>query len=60
MKSGSACYSVEVGDNLSTIAKHFYGNMDPENVQKIYYSNQKAIGSNPDLIRPGMKLYIPD
>jgi nucleoid-associated protein YgaU len=60
VKSGSACYTVQSGDSLSTISQKFYGNMDSDNVSKIYYSNQATIGSNPNVIQPGMKLYIPD
>jgi nucleoid-associated protein YgaU len=60
LKSGAACYTVQSGDSLSTIAYQFYGNMNPSSVSKIYYSNQATIGSNPNLIRPGQVLYIPD
>jgi nucleoid-associated protein YgaU len=34
--------------------------MNGDNVMTIYYSNQATIGSNPNLIRPGQVLYIPD
>ena len=60
MKSGAACYTVQSGDNLSKIANLFYGNMSASNVNRIYYSNIQTIGSNPNLIYPGQKLYIPD
>jgi nucleoid-associated protein YgaU len=60
MKSGSACYTVAIGDSLSTIAKQYYGNMNPDSLNKIYQSNKTAIGSNPNLIYPGQKLFIPD
>ena len=59
MKSGAACYTVQSGDSLSTISQKFYGNMSATNVQKIYVSNETTIGSNPNLIYPGQKLYIP-
>ncbi len=59
MKSGSACYTVASGDSLSTISQKFYGNMAADNVNKIYYSNMTTIGSNPNVIFPGQKLYIP-
>jgi len=59
MKSGAACYTVQSGDSLSTISQKFYGNMSANNVEKIYVSNQTTIGSNPNLIYPGQKLYIP-
>ena len=60
MQSGAACYTVQSGDSLSTIASRFYGSMSSNNVNKIYYSNQATIGPNPNVIRPGQKLYIPD
>ncbi len=60
MKSGAACYTVQSGDNLSYIANRFYGNMGASNVQKIYYSNLATIGSDPNVIYAGQKLYIPD
>jgi len=60
MKSGAACYTVVSGDSLSTISQKFYGTQSSTGVQKIYYSNMTTIGSNPNLIYPGQKLYIPD
>jgi nucleoid-associated protein YgaU len=59
LKSGSACYTVQSGDNLSEIAYKFYGDKSAESVATIYYSNQKTIGPDPNLIYPGQKLYIP-
>lgn len=59
MKSGAACYTVQSGDNLSTIAQRFFGNMSADNVNRIYFSNMATIGPNPNLIRPGQKLFIP-
>ena len=60
MKSGAACYTVQSGDSLSMISQKFYGTQSATGVQKIYYSNMATIGSNPNLIVPGQKLYIPD
>jgi nucleoid-associated protein YgaU len=60
VKSGAACYTVQQGDSLSTISQKFYGNMNQDNVYKIYYSNEATIGSNPNVLYPGEKLYIPD
>ena len=60
VKTGSACYTVQSGDNLSYISKKFYGNSNADNVAKIYYSNQATIGTNPNYIYPGQVLYIPD
>ena len=58
LKSGAACYTVQSGDSLSTIAQRFYGSQSA--YPKIYYSNQQAIGPNSNIIRLGQKLYIPD
>jgi len=58
LKSGAACYTVQSGDSLSKIALRFYGT--ESEYPKIYYSNLQTIGSNPGLIYPGQKLYIPD
>ena len=60
LKAGQACYTVQGGDNLSYISDKFYGNMNADNVAKIYYSNQETIGPNPNVVYPGQKLYIPD
>ena len=60
-KSGAACYVVQTGDSLSTIAQKFYGpSATYTDVQKIYYSNLTTIGPNPNYVYPGQKLYIPD
>ena len=60
VKSGAACYTVVEGDNLSKVSQKFYGNMNADNVAKIYYSNLETIGPDPNIIYPGQKLYIPD
>ncbi len=60
LKSGAACYTVQSGDSLSTIAYDFYGSGSANNINKIYYSNMATIGPNPALIKTGQKLYIPD
>jgi nucleoid-associated protein YgaU len=59
MKSGAACYTVQSGDNLSLIAQRFYGTMNADTVNKVYYSNVATIGPNPNVLQPGQKLYIP-
>ena len=50
-------YTVKQGDNLSKIAKQFYG--DPGKWKKIHAANADKI-PNPDLIHPGLQLTIPD
>ena len=47
-------YTVKRGDTLSGIAS-IYG----LNYKRIYAENKNVIGSDPDLIKPGMKLKIP-
>lgn len=54
----SRTYTVVGGDNLSKIAKSFYGN--DRKWRKIYDANRAVIGKNPDLIKPGQVLTIPD
>jgi nucleoid-associated protein YgaU len=49
-------YTVVAGDNLSKIAKHFYGHAN--DWRRIFDANRDQI-SNPDLIKPGQVLKIP-
>jgi nucleoid-associated protein YgaU len=61
IKAGAACYTVRSGDSLSTIAQDYYGgNASWNDVMRIYYSNRRTIGTDPNIIRAGQKLYIPD
>lgn len=53
---GPRTYTVQAGDNLSKISKHFYG--DPNQYMKIVNANKDQI-SDPDKIKPGMELSIP-
>jgi nucleoid-associated protein YgaU len=50
-------YTVVSGDNLSKIAKKFYG--DAKHWRRIFEANQDII-KNPDLIYPGQVLKIPN
>ena len=50
-------YTVQKNDNLSVIAKKMLG--DANRWKEIYNLNKSIIGSNPNLIRPGMKFKIP-
>ena len=50
-------YTVQPGDSLWLIAEKAYG--DGTKWQWIYDYNQNAIGDNPDLIHPGLDLFIP-
>lgn len=49
-------YTVKAGDNLSKIAKEFYG--DPNEYMKIFYANKEKL-SDPDKIKVGQQLTIP-
>jgi nucleoid-associated protein YgaU len=49
---------VVTGDWLSKLSQRYYGDMYKWPV--IYEANRQIIGSNPDLIRPGQTLWIPD
>ena len=49
-------YTVQPGDSLSKISKEFYG--DPHQYTKIANANKDQI-SDPEKIKPGMKLNIP-
>ena len=51
-------YVVKSGDSLSKIAKDVYDNGGLYN--KIYEANKATIGDNPNLIKPGQKLLIPN
>ncbi|MBI5865736.1 MAG: LysM peptidoglycan-binding domain-containing protein [Planctomycetes bacterium] len=53
---GGQTYTVKSGDNLSKIAKKFYGDANKWN--KIYNANKSRI-SNPNKLKPGTKLIIP-
>ena len=50
-------YTVRPGDNLSKIAKKFYG--DSEQWELIYARNRQLIGPRPDALKVGMELVIP-
>ena len=49
-------YTVAAGDNLSKIAKHFYGNANAW--KSIFDANRDQL-SDPDRIKPGQMLKIP-
>jgi LysM repeat protein len=51
-------YVVKPGDSLSKIAKDVYDNAGL--YKKIYEANKDTIGANPDLIKPGQRLTIPN
>ena len=53
-----ASYTVAAGDSLSAIAQKHYGSADKW--QAIYDANKAAIGDNPNAIKIGQKLILPD
>jgi LysM repeat protein len=57
LKVPETMYTVAAGDSLSKIAKHFYG--DPNTYMKIFEANKDQL-KNPDVIKPGQTLRIPD
>jgi hypothetical protein len=54
---GGRTYTVAAGDSLSKIAKNFYGNASQ--YMKIFEANKDKL-SDPDKIKPGQELVIPD
>jgi nucleoid-associated protein YgaU len=50
-------YVVRKGDTLSKISKMYYGT--PNKWYKIYEANRNVL-DDPDMLRPGTKLYIPN
>jgi len=54
---GHLLHIVKPGDNLSAIARKYYGNSN--DWPKIYQANKALIGPNPNLIQPGQHLIIP-
>jgi nucleoid-associated protein YgaU len=57
LKVPETMYTVVAGDSLSKIAKHFYG--EANKYMKIFEANKDQL-KNPDLIKPGQTLRIPD
>ena len=51
-------WTVKSGDSLSKIAKDVYD--DAGKYMKIYEANKDTIGPNPDIIKPGQKLVLPN
>ncbi|MEE2801011.1 MAG: LysM peptidoglycan-binding domain-containing protein, partial [Bacteroidota bacterium] len=50
-------HTVESGESLSKIAKHYYG--DPMKYHQIFAANDDVL-KNPDVIHPGQELKIPN
>ena len=54
--AGGQQYTVQAGDTLSKISKHFYGS--PNEYMRIFYANRDKL-SDPDKIKVGQQLVIP-
>jgi nucleoid-associated protein YgaU len=53
-------HTVAAGETLSEIALKYYGSAVKDKWMKIYEANKAVIGENPNLIRPGQVLKIPE
>lgn len=53
-------HTVKSGETLSGIAAKYYGAGTHENWLRIYEANKGLIGDNPDIIKPGQVLKIPN
>jgi hypothetical protein len=58
LQLGRKYHPVVRGDWLSKLAEQYYGNMHKWPV--IFAANRQTIGRDPDLIRPGQRLLIPN
>jgi LysM repeat protein len=56
--SNARSHTVVAGDSLSRIARSYYGDMHKWPV--IFEANRAVIGRNPNIIKPGEKLIIPE
>ncbi|MAT89263.1 MAG: peptidoglycan-binding protein [Flavobacteriaceae bacterium] len=56
-KTAYAYHTVEKGESLSKISKHYYG--DPMKYNSIFEANRDQL-DNPDMIHPGQELVIPN
>ncbi len=55
-----ATHKVEKDDTLSSIAAKYYGHATPKYWQLIYKANEAAIGDNPNKVKRGLELKIPE
>jgi len=51
---------VQSDETLSHISLKYYGSAVKDKWMIIYEANKEIIGDNPNIIRPGMELIIPD
>jgi nucleoid-associated protein YgaU len=55
-----AQHTVRDTDTLSGLALKYYGSTSKDKWMLIYDANKDVIGANPDVLRPGIVLNIPD
>ena len=55
-----AWHVVAAGDTPTTITQKYYGSTEPAKWTAIYEINKTAIGPDPNQLRPGMVLRIPE
>ena len=53
-------HTVAAGETLSDIALKYYMSAAKEKYMAIYDANKMTIGDNPNVIKPGMVLKIPE
>ena len=53
-------HTVAEGDTLSGIALKYYGTAERDDWMAIYEANKAVIGDDPNLIKPGQVLQIPE
>ena len=53
-------HTVAAGETLSDISLKYYGSAVKDKYMKIYEANKATIGDDPNLIKPGMVLKVPE
>ncbi|HSQ25756.1 MAG TPA: hypothetical protein VLM80_01405 [Anaerolineales bacterium] len=53
-------HTVVGGDTLGGIAQKYYGHATPDYWQLIYQANKAVIGDNPNVVKRGIVLKIPE
>jgi nucleoid-associated protein YgaU len=59
-KKVKAEHTVAEGETLSDLALKYYGSAAKEKWMAIYEANKGVIGDDPNLIKPGQELKIPE